>query len=721
MARAGAHPGRGAIPIALALVGGGLLPSAVAATGEQTVVLPGTTTTAVTADLDGDGAREIIRLVQVGSSSGHAVDAWSLDGTTWSTLGQTPLPDSRQEPSTGQVGGYPVALLAATVEGRDRVLAFTAELVPDDPNGATCCLTVFDVRIAASGSLDLQRLQNIDSGAQSFMTADVDGDGTDELVLHESLYASDPDEQAATITVSRWTGSGFEATFQDSDERWLFGFTLAETDGVAGDDLLFAPTAEGSLQRLAWRDGALQAEEAHIDMGSPDEGWVAGATDGTIILSLVDEARAYRWPRGEDPVMVKALPTLSYPGLMLLGDGPDALVALQDGITLDRGESPTLLLHDLELRELGEVGVNPATEEFWRIVNGRAGSAWRGMPVNIWPYTGPLNGVQIDGRPSSAASGMLIQPGGRDGFTARPMASLIGIAPIGTAGPHDAWAVLGDMYSGPPGSAYLSWGGMSFGSGRVSVTPVDQLLLPDDEVVQAAFDLRDAVEVTSDVRSGELLADGEGFSIAVTAPAGSRVLVADGTDLQDHEVVSDPLVVEFLPRPTRLNDENQELEAMIAVVMPDGRGITRRWTGTFVREPPEIILAATTDAMALSATLEGRATPRSIVTADGRAVQTDANGRFVATVDAPIWPAHLVVTARDPLGNEATELVEVVGLVDYRGLPWAAIMVVATILVGGVLYVRTPKRRVARPMPDGDGRLEELELDAIDGIEPGSR
>jgi len=160
---------------------------------------------------------------------------------------------------------------------------------------------------------------------------------------------------------------------------------------------------------------------------------------------------------------------------------------------------------------------------------------------------------------------------------------------------------------------------------------------------------------------------------------------------------------------------------MIAVVMPDGRGITRRWTGTFVREPPEIILAATTDAMALSATLEGRATPRSIVTADGRAVQTDANGRFVATVDAPIWPAHLVVTARDPLGNEATELVEVVGLVDYRGLPWAAIMVVATILVGGVLYVRTPKRRVAGPMPDGDGRLEELELDAIDGIEPGSR
>lgn len=724
MAGTGARLGLRAMVVALALAGAVLTPSDAGAADDTTLVLPGTTTSVVTADLDGDGEREIIRLIQDAQGAEHAVDGWSYDGSSWSRLGPIQMPRAEQEPSAspGSGGGSAVALLSWTSTGGDRVLALTSESVHDDPSGATCCLTLFDVRIAASGSLELQRLQEIDSGAQSFTAADVDGDGTDELVLHESLYGSGPDEQEATITVSRWTGSGFEPIFHDGDddERWLFGFTLAETDGVAGDDLLSAPTAEGGLQRLIWRDGALQVEEAHIDMGGPNEGWVAGATDGTILLSLADEARAYRWKRGEDPVMVNALPTLMYPGLMLLGDGPDALVALQDGITLDGGEAPTLLLHDLELQELGEVGVNPATEEFWRIVNGRAGGAWNGTPVNIWPYTGPLNGVQIDGRPSFVASGMLIQLGGRDGFTARPMASLIGIAPIGTAGPDNAWAVLSDVYSGPSGSAYLSWGGASFGSGRVSVTPVDQLLLPDDDVLQASFELSDAVEVTSDARSGELFAAGEGFSISVTAPAGSRVLVANGTVLQDHEVGGEPLVVEVLPRPRRQDDENQELEAMIAVLAPDGRAITRRWTGTFVREPPEINLTATTDAMALSATLAGRATPGSIVTADGRPIQVDADGRFSASVDAPIWPAQMIVTARDPLGNEATELIEVVGLVDYRGLPWAAFMVAATIIVGGVLYVRTPKRR-ARALPDGDGRLEEVELEVFDGIEPRSR
>jgi len=125
--------------------------------------------------------------------------------------------------------------------------------------------------------------------------------------------------------------------------------------------------------------------------------------------------------------------------------------------------------------------------------------------------------------------------------------------------------------------------------------------------------------------------------------------------------------------------------------------------------------------MALSATLSGRASPGSVVTADGVAIETDEQGRFSSSISAPLWPSRVLVTARDPLGNETTELVEVVGLVDYRGLPWAAILIAATLVVGGVLYVRTPKRRAAVSLPDGDGRLEELELDAVDGSEPGGR
>ncbi len=165
---------------------------------------------------------------------------------------------------------------------------------------------------------------------------------------------------------------------------------------------------------------------------------------------------------------------------------------------------------------------------------------------------------------------------------------------------------------------------------------------------------------------------------------------------------------------------NQAFEAVLLVVTPWGQGITEQWSGTFIREPPEISVTASTDAMALSATLAGHASPGSMVDADGVTIETDDDGRFSASIDAPIWPSRVVVTARDPLGNEATTVVEVLGVVDYRGLPWAAILVAITLVVGAVLYVRTPRRRGAS-LPAGDGRLEELELDAVDGSEPTGR
>ena len=56
---------------------------------------------------------------------------------------------------------------------------------------------------------------------------------------------------------------------------------------------------------------------------------------------------------------------------------------------------------------------------------------------------------------------------------------------------------------------------------------------------------------------------------------------------------------------------------------------------------------------------------------------------------------------------------------DCRSLPWAAIVAVATISVGAVLFVRIPRRRAPLVLEGaGDGRLEEL--DPIDGTSFGS-
>ena len=73
-----------------------------------------------------------------------------------------------------------------------------------------------------------------------------------------------------------------------------------------------------------------------------------------------------------------------------------------------------------------------------------------------------------------------------------------------------------------------------------------------------------------------------------------------------------------------------------------------------------------------------------------------------------------IVAARDPLGNEVVERIEVVGLYDYRGLPWAAIVGVpppSAPVPCSSCGSRVDGPRTCRAL--GDGRLEEL--DPIDG------
>jgi hypothetical protein len=518
--------------------------------------------------------------------------------------------------------------------------------------------------------------------------------------------------------VLRWNGAVFEQVFERTDRQLLYGFTVGDSDGVAGQDLLLAPGTDGRIRRLAWADGGMELEQAQIDAGEPPEGWIVGVADGAIVLSLGQELRIVRWPRGEVATTVDRLGTLAYPGVGLVGDGPDAIVVVQDIFPFGNGRATNSTVYDMRLDELGEVAPNPATERIGMFLNEASGSG-RSTQRNIYPWAGPLFGGLEDRSPGYISAGVLIQPGGPDGYVAHPIASLIGVQPIGRAGPHDAWVGLGGAYSQPPGVAYLGWGGISPEWGRFAITSFDRVMLPDDEVNTTSFELSGAVEVQRDRGGATLMADGEGFQVAITAPAGSAVILVNGLFLNDRTIGEGPLVIDIAS--PRIHEEgNQSLETSILVVTPDGRGTTEHWTGTFVREPPEIRVTASTNGMSLSATLDGHAAVGSQVTANGVPIETDAEGRFTSSIDAPIWPSRVVVTARDPLGNEATTVVEVIGVVDYRGLPWAAILLAATLLAGGVLYVRTPNRRVTA-LPEGDAHLEELELDPVDGSEAARR
>jgi hypothetical protein len=178
-------------------------------------------------------------------------------------------------------------------------------------------------------------------------------------------------------------------------------------------------------------------------------------------------------------------------------------------------------------------------------------------------------------------------------------------------------------------------------------------------------------------------------------------------------VVDRPITVPVDPG-GRDDDENERMQATMITVSPTGIATATAWEVDVYRQPPEITVTTESGLFSLHSTVRGRATPGTSVTVDGRPVELDANGAFRVEVDAPIWPRDVVVAARDPLGNESAQSLEVIGFVDYRGLPWIPIVGTLTVGAGIVLFVRTPRLRPeARLRPDGDGRLEEIDGDLI--------
>jgi hypothetical protein len=166
--------------------------------------------------------------------------------------------------------------------------------------------------------------------------------------------------------------------------------------------------------------------------------------------------------------------------------------------------------------------------------------------------------------------------------------------------------------------------------------------------------------------------------------------------------------------PPGRDDRNREFELSVFVIGPTGLTSGASWQAEALRVAPEVTASAEVDVLALQATISGRVTSGVTLTVDGASVVPSPSGAFRVEVDAPIWPRDVVVVARDPIGNEAVEHLEIVGFVDYRGLPWIPIVGVATILAGILLFVRTPSLRPeSRPLPDGDGRLEEIDGDLV--------
>jgi hypothetical protein len=677
-----------------------------AADGTRAAVLPGDAHAALVADVDGDGANELVRILG-DRDTGDVVEAWAHHGETWGPLGSVGIPQlTRSEGDERMVPGSDASgLLVWQADGRSRVLVLARWGVPaDDPNGFPCCVSIYEL-IWRDGAIHLEPRALSEGMADYVQSIDVDGDGTDELVRVVSNFR----EQSGTIEVLRWDGEAFRSIFREEGDGLGGGAWPGDTDGVAGDDLVLGPSPTGDVRRIAWADGGLVVEEAHFDLGERAEGYISGVADGAFVFTLPSELRIIRWPRGGEPVTTARLSGAVYPYGGIVGSGPGSLLAVQEPF-FGAGYAP-LTIHDLELNELGEVAPAPSVVRVGEAVDDQASSA-QALERYLFPYSGPMPGATPGTPIGFVWAGHLVTAAPGGGYETEPIAPLAGFQPIGLAGPEDGWMALSGGYLGGGNVASLYSGPFPPGFGGISLVPVDELLRPSG--VAPTVELRNAValgdpgdEVT------ELVAGPNGFEVVVGAPVGSWISAWDGWHVEEVTMAGASVALEITPRRGRDDDEDAPIEASLLVVTPDGHATLIEWAGTYIRQPPQLEVGGRTDALAFSATLTGSVGPNATVTVDGRPMAVTADGGFDATVDAAPWPRAVAVVARDPLGNEVVELVEVVGLYDYRGLPWAAIVGAATLTAGVVLFVRIPRRR-SRDVPDvGDGRLEEL--DPIDG------
>ena len=690
--------------VAVAVVLGSVPPIALGSDPPDPFVLPGTTLTAVTADIDDDGAREVVRLTD--DAGAQMVEVWDVVDGAWIATFAADVGSFAAEGPAPTEEMAPAALARTRVNGVERVLVLAAGYDPERGMPG-CCLSVHEIADGGAGT-EARALPAPELEAESTVIVDIDGDGTDELVA--SYVRWDESGNAATTTMEllrragdRWTSAG---RWEDAGAWWTT--FPAEADGLPGLEL-FASGESGEVVRLSWVDGAFVESRSDLTFDG-EQGWLNGGTSGALLVAMPTAVGLVEWPAGEEPALVATYETRDYPTIGVLGAGTNALFVVQDHDG-SGAPGPTIRILGADLQPIGEVTASPESQALWTRLERLFRGGWSSSR-NIWPYVGPADGEWTGEVRSYVVGGMQITAGPGGSFDARPTRSLV-MQPLGEVGPDDGWVALADGFYSSGLVAYLSYGWPGIDS-RLTLAPAASLLQPVERELVTEVRLEGAIETGRSDEAVSVLVAPTGGEIVVTVAPDTVVISSDGTETLDHGARTETirLQVKAPRRPPR--DRPAEFSRELLLIGPEGNVSFHRWEGTFAPEAPELTAWTRAEPLSLEATVAGRTMPGSTVTVDGRALAVNAFGAYRATVDAPPWPRTVVVVARDPFGGEQRAAVEVIGLFDYRGLPWVPIAGAATLLGGAALFLRTPRRRplAERPALD-DGRLEDLDGDLV--------
>lgn len=665
-------------------------PSAAAAADDEIVWLPGRSLAAIGFDVDDDGDHELVRLHAAATGGGIALDLWDVVDGRWAPIGATDA--VRRDDATPDVEMSRAGrLLTWERDGEERVLVVTAHVPFDAQDDANCCLELAELSLGADGP-ELDPIPLSGYGAASVIQPiDVEGDGTDELLITTYTFATQG--FSSRIDLARWEGprlSGGRLTTSDG----IYVGSAGDLDGVPGDDVLVV-TDDGKTARWSWDGGDLVEERWSGDSTA----FPIGIVDGDLLVSGELGLQRVRWPRGGRPETIATAPFGTFGSAFVASTGSDVAVIVP-GSDFGLADARSVVLGP-NLEFLGEVEI-PDTEPLWTL----AGEF--GVPDGaLFPYLGPF---QL--RPDELEvwqGGVVISAGGPDGYRTRSASPFAGLVPLAVVGPDDGWVVASPFNDQLPagGPAFL------YTDGEPDPDAPGMRLIPRDlpaTVQDGTVELTVTGAIVTEAGDGrrEMTASANGFEAHVTAPAGSVVIVIGAGTVAQVSAETSP--IRIAPGPGEVKDD-EPFARTVVVALPDGRYVLEHWSGRFLGGELEASATAETVPFGLTAVVTGTTMPGAVVSASGASVTADADGAFRIEVDAPIWPQDVRLAIADPIGRTTDVAVEVVGLVDYRGLPWMAIVIALVLAAGVVLYVRVPRARPStEPPPPEAPTLEEIEV-----------
>lgn len=677
------------------------------------IELPGLPASTITFDLEDDGVRELVRiLLDPNRSPGMIVEvtwvdrleagvvrvARSLpirrDASVDEQLSALPRPDRNNTLAVSV--GDPASLLLMRRDGEQRVVV--AAEGSGGGTGRPCCLTLWEVvpDDEDGEALQLRRLDGIQQEAAEIAIADLDGDGTDELVAVE---IADQDGPALLRVYHPFEAGGTDlvtvpvAGIGNFPQLMMVG----ETDGRDGDDVLLvaggqAAESEPPVAQLVRITGDPAAPRIEIadPLREATVPLVVAAGDGRhlVLADLLAESTSIAsWPPGGELRVERTFPELTgYPVAQLQADGASRVVTrgVRDGITAAIIDAEAMTVEDVDLDVVPIGGLSGLEDVSFR-------------------YSGPV--VEATGEAPSRAivDGTLLAFDG-DGVTTQPVRDLLGLQVRGTLGAGGGLMALDR-------TLFASGPFQSFQGGSISA---DATVLVDAATVlgtaaggELVPGLRGAVRDPADPT--RILTAERAIEVLVDAPAGSRVAVHVGANAPFYEELSwTPLDAGTTPIVVRPGSDDAVVR--LVVVTATGAVYASRLRIVRLTDDPTLVLDPPDAAWSGSVPVGGQTDPGASVTVDGAPVAVDADGRFATTVSAGLVPTNVSVEAIDLLGRRTATSVSVVGWLDYRSLPWIPMFVVMTLVAGALLWIRKPRpQRWSRRGPEDDAALEEIE------------